>query len=103
MKNNPLEGMVIREEDFLIEEGVRTPYIDENIVGKLPEDVRESAKERVIKIVNNYAGQDLNALSVLSYAAERGRFDEFAGKLEGHHQENLQFVHPKARRLEGIP
>lgn len=66
---------------FIVPENVRSAFIDENIVGKLPENVREGAKIRATKIVTNYVGQDLNALSVLAYAAERGRFDEFAEKL----------------------
>ena len=56
---------------FMVSEEARTAFIDDNIIGKLPEDSRESAKDRATKIVNLYAGQDLNALSVLAYAAER--------------------------------
>ena len=50
-----------------------------------------------------YEGQDLNALSVLAYAAERGRFDEFLEKLEKHYEESLGYVHPEARRVAQIP
>ena len=88
---------------FIVPEEVRTTFIDEKIVGKLPKEVRESAKTRATQIVNNYVGQDINALSVLSYAAERGKFDEFAEKLEKHYQENLLFVHPEARRIAKVP
>ena len=87
---------------FMIPEEVRTTFI-EHIVGKLPEEVRESAKSRATKIVTDYVGQDENALSVLAYAAEQGRFDEFAKKLEEHYQENLQFVHPEARMNTQFP
>jgi predicted unusual protein kinase regulating ubiquinone biosynthesis (AarF/ABC1/UbiB family) len=88
---------------FMVPEEARTAFIDKNIVGRLPEDIRESAKSRATKIVTDYVGQDLNALSVLAYAAERGRFGEFAGKLEEHYQESLQYVHPEARRIAQIP
>lgn len=88
---------------FMISEEERIAFIDKNIVEKLPEDVREGVKIRATKIVTDYIGQDVNALSVLAYAAERGRFDEFARKLEGHYQENLQYVHPEARRIGQVP
>jgi predicted unusual protein kinase regulating ubiquinone biosynthesis (AarF/ABC1/UbiB family) len=88
---------------FIVPEEARTAFIDDNIVGKLPEDSRESAKDKAIRIVNDYVGQDLNALSVLAYATERGRFDEFVEKLEGHYQESLQYVHPEARRIARVP
>ena len=88
---------------FIVPEEARIAFIDDNIIGKLPEDSRESAKDRATKIVNDYVGQDLNALSVLAYASERGRFDEFAERLEGHYQESLQYVHPEARRIAQVP
>ncbi|MBR9683124.1 hypothetical protein GOV03_01135 [Candidatus Woesearchaeota archaeon] len=84
------------ENYFEVPEGARTIFID-GIVGELPRSVRESSKERAIKIVDKYEGQDINALSILAYAAERGRFDEFAEKLEEHHQKNLCYVLPEAR------
>ena len=88
---------------FIVEEEARTAFVDDNIVGKLPAAVRKSAKERSTKIVNDYVGQDLNALSVLAYAAERGRFDEFAEKLERYYQKNLNYVHPEARKIASHP
>ena len=88
---------------FIVEEEARTAFVDDNIVGKLPAAIRKSAKERSTKIVNDYVGQDLNALSVLAYAAERGRFDEFAEKLERHYQKNLNYVHPEARKIASHP
>ena len=33
------------------------------------------------------------------YAAEIGRFDEFAERLERHYQDSLKYVHPEARRV----
>ena len=87
----------------LVPERVRTVFIEGSITGKLPEDLRERAKERATEIVNYYVGQEVNALSVLAYAAEQGRFDEFAERLERHYQESLQYVHPSARRIAGVP
>ena len=84
---------------FVIPEKVRTDFIDDNVIKKLLKDSRQSAKKRVIKIVNNYAGQDLSALCVLSYAAEQGRFEEFAEKLERYYKENLKYIPPEARRI----
>ena len=84
---------------FEISEQDRTRFIDRRIVARLPENVREQAKERATSITNNYIGRDSNALSILAYAAERGRFEEFAGKLEKHCREYLCFVDPGVRRL----
>jgi len=87
------------DEFFEIAEENRVAFIEENILGKLPEDIRESVKPRVLKIVNDYVGRDLDALSILAYAAERGMFEEFAKKLEENYKENLCYVHPEARRI----
>ncbi|HJX05537.1 MAG TPA: hypothetical protein VJ461_02420 [Candidatus Nanoarchaeia archaeon] len=87
------------DEFFEVTEEGRITFIEKNILGKLPEDIRESVKPRVLKIVNDYVGRDGDALSVLAYAAERGRFEEFAKKLEENYKENLCYVHPEARRI----
>ncbi len=91
------------EASFLVSEKKRTTFIDNKIIGKLPKDSRENAKKRAAKIVTDYVGQDINALSVLAYAAEQGKFEEFAQKLEQHYQDNLQDVHPEARNNARIP
>jgi hypothetical protein len=88
---------------FEIEEKNRITIIDKNIVSKLPEEEKEDAKTRAIDIINNYVGRDVDAISVLMYAAEKGRFKEYAEKLEKHYQESLQFVHPEARRVGQMP
>jgi hypothetical protein len=84
------------------EEG-RTTFIDEGIISLLPESVRDSARLRAKSIVKNYVGRDGDALSVLAYAAEKKRFDEFAGRLEIHYEESLSRVHPEARNVAGVP
>ncbi len=87
---------------FLVKEEKRINFIDQDIIAKLPENVRESAKTRATKIVNAYVGQDVNALSVLAYAAECGRFEEFAEKLENHYQESLAYVRPDMRKRSDL-
>ena len=60
-------------------------------------------KKRAIKIVESFVGRDVDAISVLGYAAERGKFKEYAEKLEQHYEENMKYVHPEARRISQIP
>lgn len=91
------------EDCFQIPAEKRTSFIEKNILAHLPEDVKDSARQRVTKIINAYVGQDLNALSVLAYAAEKGNFDEFVEKLEKHNQESLKYVHPEARTNAQVP
>ena len=91
------------EECFELKKEARIGFIEKNIVGKLPERERELAETRVIGIADNYVGVDVNALSILAYAAEQEKFGEFAEKLEKHYNESLSFVHPKARKVARIP
>ncbi len=88
---------------FEVKEEARTTFIEKSIIEKLPDEKRDSARQKINDIVNNYEGQDVNALSTLAYAAEKNRFDEFTGKLETHYNESLQFVHPEARKLQQVP
>ncbi len=91
------------DSDFQVSQDKRGPFLRDNILAHLPSHARDAANQRAVRIVDNYVGQDLNALSVLAYAAEKGRFDEFAARLEGHFHNSLQYVHPRARRLPDIP
>jgi hypothetical protein len=91
------------EDLFEVRKDKRDLFIDDTILAKLPEEKRNSAKDISIKIINDYVGQDLNALSVLAYAAKDGRFDEFVEKLETHYQKILKYVHPEARKLANVP
>ncbi len=59
--------------------------------------------ERVKSIVISFVGRDMDALSVLALAAEKGKFEEFAERLEQYYKENLQYVHPEARRMAQVP
>ena len=91
------------EVSFEVPEEMRIKFIDENILGKLPEETRDNTKSRVLRIIENYQGLDSAALSIMAYASERGRFDEFMERLETHYNENLQYLHPEARRLAIMP
>ena len=75
---------------FETDEDARNKLIKEAILPHLETD--ESG--RIIKIVNGYAGVDEAALSILAYAAERGKFDEYAKVLEEHFKNELDTVHP---------
>ncbi|HLC97212.1 MAG TPA: hypothetical protein VJC21_00305 [Candidatus Nanoarchaeia archaeon] len=86
-----------------VPEGIRNVFLEENIAGKLPSEQRDSAKERARNIIEDYKSREIDALSILAYAAEQGRFNEFAKRLEEHHKINLQYVHPEARRTVQVP
>ena len=75
---------------YQVPEEARTTFIEKNILGKLPVIERESAEPRATSIVESYVGADMDALSILSYAADQDRFDEFAEKLEQHYKDNLK-------------
>jgi len=87
------------ERYFQYPEEKRLPYIERSILTKFPEEKRKAVTGRVVQIVENYEGHDINALSVLTYAAEKGRFDEFALKLENFYQQDLQFKDPAQREI----
>ena len=89
-------------ECFEVESVAREKWIGE-FTANLPEEKRKDVRLRASVIAENFVGTDLDALSILGYAAERGRFDEFAEKLEKHYDWNLKYVHPAARRIRAIP
>ncbi|MCL4379793.1 hypothetical protein M1589_04605 [Candidatus Marsarchaeota archaeon] len=74
-----------------------------NIAKHMPKGDADAAKERAKAIIMAYSGQDMNAASVLIYAAERGRFEEYAGKLEENFRKDLGFVAPEARGNPMMP
>ncbi|MCU0642479.1 MAG: hypothetical protein MUF61_02785, partial [archaeon] len=88
---------------FEVPEKDKNRFIDENVAAHVPEEKRAEVKDRTLRIVGNYMGCDIDALSILGYAAERGKFEEYATKLEVHYTENLQFVHPQLRIRPNIP
>ena len=91
------------EDCFEIGTEVRERFITGNILTKVPEEEREGVGVRTRTIVENYVGLDIDVLSILTYAVERGVFDTYAQKLEKHYEESLAFVHPEGRRSQEIP
>lgn len=61
----------------------------EGAVSKFPEEFRD----RVRRIGEQYAGRQLDATSILLYAEERGKFEEYAKKLESK-PKDFEFIHP---------
>jgi hypothetical protein len=94
---------MIRDYFFEIKEEDRLNIINNEILPFIPEIERNPLKTRILEIVKKYEGRDLDAVSVLIYAAERKRVKEYIEKLENHFQDNLQYVHPEARREKLIP
>jgi hypothetical protein len=90
---------------FKLAPEARSPeFIKKNIFDKLPKDKLTSVSVKEISdLIEEFKGQDLNAMSVLMYAAEQGKLEDYLGKLRQHYQENLQYVHPDARRLAAMP
>ena len=86
------------EDYFEFEEKLRKEFL-ENMLLQLDKEVRDSGRERAVRIVNDYEGRDIEALAIIGHALEKGRFEEFAEKLEKHYKDNLQFLHPGSRRL----
>ena len=62
----------------------------EGTVSKFP----ETRQERVRRIGEQYAGRQLDAISILLYAEERGKFDDYAKRLESK-PKDFEFIHPE--------
>jgi len=84
---------------FEISEKDREDFIAKHIVGKFS----GASTERVRQIAINYEGRDMDALNVLAYAVEKGKFEEYAGRLEKYFREDLQFIYHEGRRLVKVP
>jgi hypothetical protein len=61
----------------------------EGVVSEFPEDLQERAR----KIGKGYAGRQLDAMSILLYAKERGKFDDYARRLESK-PKDFAYIHP---------
>ena len=98
------ENVKLNLEQFsLVRKEKRDEYIDTRIISALLDYKKSFARPRVIDIVDKCIGGDMDALSLLRYAAEKGRFDEFMDKLEKQYHENLCYVSPEARMVRGHP
>lgn len=67
---------------FPLEMGMTPESAAGTVLAQLPEEERETARERVVAIIGGYDEQGLYATLVLAQAAEVGRFEGAAGKLE---------------------
>lgn len=56
------------------------------ILATLPKNERGEKRAEVNEIVDLFEEQDANALGVLHRAAEKGRFEEYIGKLKDYYQ-----------------
>jgi len=65
----------------------RSEFLD-SIVAMFPEEKREDVITTVNDLADLYEGQDANIMGILYRAAEKKRFDEYAEKLQQHHQEH---------------
>jgi hypothetical protein len=86
------------EEYFRALREKRQQAVTELVLPRIPEKDRAGLEPRIRGIVERFEGREGDAISVLMYAAEKGRTDEFLQKLEGHYRDSLQDVHPEARR-----
>ncbi|GEM_PF-1775499 len=91
-----LEGTIQRHYQVPLE--VRSTIIEKKIMGCLPTDYddgltgqgkeyesRADLRPHIEKVIDMYAGQDANVLTILSYASQKGRLTEFLTLLEGQY------------------
>ena len=67
-----------------------------------PEE-RDRVRATSLEIVSKYSGNEVRAILTLVYAVERGRFYEFAGRMEIYYKEKLDSINPELRDSVGIP
>ncbi len=75
-------GKIEKEHDFDLE----------GAIGKFPNELRQKARS----IGERYIGRQLDAMSILLYANEREKFDEYAKKLE-EKIKDFDYIHPELR------
>lgn len=66
-------------------------YVD--LEGIVKDEFPQVHQERVKKIADKYVGRQLDTTSILLYAEEMGRFDEFAERLESK-PKDFAYIHP---------
>ncbi|MCH7568353.1 MAG: hypothetical protein IIA87_02935 [Nanoarchaeota archaeon] len=64
------------------------------IRSRMPSDVSGEVVERTRKIFDAYKGRQLDVLSVLCYAFDNDRFEEFASRLENFCSSTIKYIHP---------
>lgn len=95
-----MDGKTFRE---IKDEVELEKIVNNDILSSVPEGHREGIKSRVVRIIQAWAGRDVDAASILLYASEKNKVVEYLQKLERHYTDSLQFAHPKIRRAAYIP
>jgi len=88
------------EDHYQMPKSMRANFIDSYILRKLPEEKRNENHEKITEIARIYAGRDIDALNLLSDAADKGRLCEFVEKLN----KNAEIIQQatKGRNICGI-
>jgi hypothetical protein len=81
---------------FEVDDNTRAAEI-EIMICRFPHSMKKELTELANHVVNEYAGRDADAVSVLKLASQKGRFAEYAQKLEGYYRRTLQRVKPEDR------
>ena len=76
--------------------------IIEDIANLLSPEIRISAERKITELVNDWEGWDGDAMAILQYSAERGRFQEFFDRLVEQHKNGLSYL-PKSYRRAEVP
>jgi hypothetical protein len=83
------------EKHFQVPAQIRAEFIDD-VISRLPQNQRDFSepqlKQQVEQLVADYCGVEMDALSILYYAAPTGKFEEYALKLKKQHKEDLSYV-----------
>jgi len=88
-----------------VTEGVRKEFVEKNIVKHLTSPERVKVEPKLNEVIVKYKDLDeveVNALSLMAYAAEKGRLSEFLARLDNQFENNLKFRHPELRGQFGI-
>ncbi len=99
------------QKHFQVPLGVRSQVIEQRIMGYLPADYDDGRLENagsgetktalrlhVDSVIDMYAGQDANVLTILSYASQKGRLTEFLTLLEGQYSRGtIGYLLPELR------
>jgi len=88
-----------------VSEKTRKEFVEKNILKHLTSPERVKVEPKLNEVVEKYKDLDeieVNALSVMAYAAERGKLSEFLTRLDGQFKDDLNFQHPDLRKQLGI-
>jgi hypothetical protein len=80
-----------------VTEGVRKEFVEKNIVKHLTSPERVKVEPKLNEVIVKYKDLDeveVNALSLMAYAAEKGRLSEFLARLDNQFENNLKLRHP---------